>query len=86
MTITGVELAHRRAVLSEVNREIRVLAGRLDDHGEWEWPFVCECGDRECFDPVLLPTGLYDDLRQRRAGPLAPGHNGVRARELTALD
>jgi hypothetical protein len=66
----------RRRLLQNVNAEVRALARRVDQVGEWRWPFVCECGEEECDEPVLVTLQLYDDLRHDELTLLADGHPG----------
>jgi len=37
--------------------------------------FVCECGNPECYEPVLLDLNEYEVLRARGDYILAPGHD-----------
>jgi hypothetical protein len=72
------------SLMAAVNEEIRALAHHLGDHPEWNWPFVCECGDEACQEPVLCSLGAYDEARQRRQLLLARGHAVTQAREARA--
>lgn len=73
----------RRQLMEKVNAEVRALARRVDQSGDWRWPFVCECGDEPCDEPVLLSLQLYDDLRREGVTLLADGHpaGSIRAAE-----
>ncbi len=66
----------RRRLLENVNAEVRALAHRVDHFGEWRWPFLCECGEEACDQPVLVTLQRYDDLKRTEATLLADGHPG----------
>jgi hypothetical protein len=56
-------------LLKRVNERICVLrAGALDADAE----FFCECGQRDCTEPIELTPRAY--LRRRGLFLLAPGH------------
>jgi hypothetical protein len=75
---------NRTGLMAAVNAEIRVLAHRLGDHPEWNWPFVCECGDETCQEPVLCSLGAYDEVQENDEFVLARGHTVTRARAARA--
>lgn len=64
----------RRRLMQNVNAEVRALARRVDQSGDWQWPFVCECGDASCEEPVLMTLRFYDDLKRDEHTLLAEGH------------
>jgi len=70
--------------MAAVNEEIRILAHDLGGRPEWDWPFVCECGDETCEEPVLCSLGTYDELKSHHEVVLARGHALTRAREVRA--
>ncbi|HST17292.1 MAG TPA: hypothetical protein VLK36_06460 [Gaiellaceae bacterium] len=70
----------RGSVMAAVNEEIRELAHHLGDNPAWDWPFVCECGDETCEEPVLCSIGTYDELKSHDRVVLARGHAVAQAR------
>ena len=70
--------------MSAVNAEIRLLADRLGEPLDWAWPFVCECGDPDCDEPVLCSLVVYDDVKNADGAILAQGHALTRARAVRA--
>jgi len=77
-------VGNRAGVMAAVNAKIRVLAHRLGDHPDWSWPFVCECGDETCQEPVLCSLGTYDEIQENNELVLARGHTVTRARAARA--
>jgi hypothetical protein len=74
----------RASLMAAVNEEIRVLAHHFGDNPEWDWPFVCECGDEGCEEPVLCSIGTYDELKSHHQVVLARGHAVEQARTVRA--
>jgi len=56
------------AILREVNERIRDLAREKPDAETWE--FICECGDLECREPVVLTLAEYDHRRNGGGAPI----------------
>ena len=48
-------------LLREVNDRIRERAGRLG--GDAPSRFVCECGEPDCLETIVLPLPAYDARR-----------------------
>ncbi len=71
--MTADQLARRR-LMQNVNSEVRALAERVDRFGDWQWPFLCECGDAACDEPVVVSVQLFDDLKRDDVALLANGH------------
>lgn len=46
-----------------INGKIRELAERFEHIAGEELPFVCECADETCIEPISLTPAQYDDLR-----------------------
>lgn len=62
-------------MLVELNHRIRArLIDPFDVEDEQRCDFVCECGDEDCREHLLLPPMLYDDLKDNDVALLADGH------------
>jgi hypothetical protein len=61
-----------RGLLREVNERIAEVA-RLERSGRL--PFICECGNRDCRQPIELTHPEYEEVRAHaRRFALAPDH------------
>jgi hypothetical protein len=61
-----------RIALSEVafraaNEALRVRLPSPDDRGFDPYPFLCECGDRNCTRVIEVPLEVYADTREHPA-------------------
>ena len=75
-----------RSVKTEANRHVLRVVRDLAD-GEQEWEFFCECGHKDCDEPVFLTLDAYVELREQGGVVLADGHQlsqAERARGLRA--
>jgi len=78
---TGSAPETRRAVLAEVNTEIRALGERVHPPDNGDWQFWCECGARCCHEPVALSFEGFDEVRRDGLPLIAAGHAIQQARE-----
>jgi hypothetical protein len=69
-------LARNEAVFREVNERIEELTRDGEWLGESEWlEVLCECGKRDCAEPLKLRISDYERVRQEPTHFLvAPGH------------
>jgi hypothetical protein len=63
----------RAATLAAANVHIYRNVRDADD-GKQQWDFVCECGQDECHEQVLLSVEEFAALRSAGNSVLAPGH------------
>jgi hypothetical protein len=61
------------ALLRRVNEIMR--EGRRGQTEPERIPFFCECRRADCYEPVWMTAGAYDERRAEAQGPLIlPGH------------
>ena len=60
-------------LLRQVNELMR--EGRRGQTDQERVPFFCECERADCYEPVWLTSGMYDERRSEWRQPLVlPGH------------
>lgn len=71
--------AANEAVFRAGNERIQAVVGEALPRT----PYMCECGDQSCFEPVELTDDEYQGVRAHPARFLvAPGHEDVTAGEV----
>ena len=69
-------------MLAALNHKIRDgLSDPFDRDDEHRCEFVCECGEPECAEHLLLPPVLYDSLKADDVALYANGHPVTLARQ-----
>jgi len=69
-------------MLAALNHKIRDgLTDPFDRDDEQRCEFVCECGEPDCTEHLLLPPVLYDNLKKDDVGLFADGHPVTLARQ-----
>ncbi|HEY2326665.1 MAG TPA: hypothetical protein VGH52_04180 [Gaiellaceae bacterium] len=58
--MSELELARVEAVFREVNEAIARTAERYNEKAA---EFVCECGDPDCAERVVVPLNAYEEVR-----------------------
>ena len=72
----------RQEMLAALNHKIRDgLSDPFDRDDEHRCEFVCECGDADCTEHLLLPAVLYDTLKENDVALFADGHPVTLARQ-----
>lgn len=74
---TGYEekRAENEAAFREANEQIRAAERKLDPPLE-RVPYLCECDDVRCHEPIRLTAGEYERVREDGATFLiVPGHS-----------
>jgi len=72
----------RQEMLAALNHKIRDgLIDPFDRDDEQRCEFVCECGELDCTEHLLLPPVLYDSLKEDDVGLFADGHPVTLARQ-----
>jgi hypothetical protein len=67
--------AANEATFREANEQIRAAERRLDPPLE-RVPYLCECDDVQCHEPIRLTAGEYERIRADGATFLiVPGHS-----------
>ena len=67
--------AANEATFREANEQIRAAERRLDPPID-RVPYLCECDDVRCHEPVRLSAGEYEGIREDGATFLiVPGHS-----------
>lgn len=68
-------IGRNEAIFREVNDQIERLNERFGAAGEEALRVVCECGDLDCADQLLLPTEVYEEVRTDATWFIVkPGH------------
>lgn len=73
-------------VYRAVNEQVRALAARNDARNSHDdaWEFLCECGERGCFEQVSLRVSEFDGVVASGGSVLADGHVLVAAGQARA--
>ena len=75
----SARLAQKEAIFRAGNELIQAVIGDQLDTA----PYLCECGDAECFEQVSLATAEYEAIRSHPARFLVvPGHEDLTAGEV----
>jgi hypothetical protein len=75
----SARLAESETIFRAGNERIDALVGS----GEGPVPYLCECGDPGCFEPVLLTSAEYELVRAHAARfVVVAGHQDLSAGEV----
>jgi hypothetical protein len=68
-------VAHNEAAFRSANESLRAVFDDPSAEPQDTYPFLCECGSRECMEIVQLPLEVYQDARAHPARfVILPGH------------
>jgi hypothetical protein len=78
-------VAENETTFRRANENLRARISGLAVRDGQEVPFLCECGDRTCFQVVLLLLDEYEAVRDDpNAFLITPGHNDRETEELVS--
>ena len=79
----SARLAQNEAVFRAGNERIDAMLATTSG----EAPYLCECGNADCFEPVPLTHAEYEGVRSHPARFfVAPGHEDLSAGEVVVED
>jgi hypothetical protein len=68
-------IGENEVLFRHVNEQMRALDDKLPATGVDTHPFVCECGNIECGEKIMLNVGEYERIHEDPAQFVAvPGH------------
>lgn len=80
-------VAANQAAFRDANERIRASAKRMQFDCEQRVPFICECGEADCTETVMLSLSAYADLRSDpRRFVLSINHDGETPYETVVAD
>ncbi len=75
----SARLAENETIFRAGNERIEAIVGGAAERA----PYLCECGDMRCFEPVSLTRAEYEAVRSHPARFLVvPGHEDLTAGEV----
>ena len=78
-------VAENEVTFRYANEDLRATFGDLARPTGERFPFLCECGNRSCFDIVLLLLDEYEAVRDdSNAFVIVPGHNDRETEEIVS--
>ena len=79
----SARLAQNEAIFRAGNERIEAIVGAASEAA----PYLCECGNAECFEPVPLTHAEYEAVRSHPARFfVALGHEDLSAGEVVVED
>lgn len=85
MTERARRVAENEATFRQANEKLRARIAGLGVHDSQRVPFLCECGDRSCFQVVMLQLDEYEAVRDDpNAFLITPGHNDRETEEVVS--
>ncbi len=79
----AARLAENETIFRAGNERIQAIVGGAAERA----PYLCECGNARCFEPVRLTRAEYEAVRSHPARFLVvPGHEDLTAGEVVYQD
>jgi hypothetical protein len=79
----SARLAENETIFRAGNERIEAIVGGAAERA----PYLCECGDARCFEPVRLTRAEYEAVRSHPARFfVVPGHEDLTAGEVVYQD